>query len=133
MPTFKFSSTDMKIVLTNEDFTTFLALHNITDQFQFMEYLQKYSSQYTLLEEGKRCETFPFIINEKEYLLKYKQLEEQDGIFYVACIQDITYVKQLEFLKVKQEYKQMFVSVVNHQLRTPLNGIYGPLHMIKEK
>jgi len=69
--------------------------------------------------------------NGKDIKVYYKYLSSSET--YVICIVDITTVKSIEEGKAKQSLQYVYMSSINHQLKTPLYGISGPLQVIEKE
>ena len=57
--------------------------------------------------------------------------DKEDAI--AVLINDITQQETLISLKVANEHKDMVLATISHELKTPLNGILGIIHVIKKK
>lgn len=51
----------------------------------------------------------------------------------ICLIRDITNEYKLLSLKIANKNKDKVISTISHELRTPINGIYGIIEMIDEK
>ena len=131
-PVIKFSTKPFEIVLKNKEFENFIENNGITCS-GFINLLLSDEILHNQIEKATQYSNSTLIVNQKEYNFRSRKLEQSEGQFYIACIEDLNIVKEIEKLKAMQAYKRMFISVINHQLRTPLNGVYSPLCMIKEK
>jgi signal transduction histidine kinase/CheY-like chemotaxis protein len=131
IPTFQFTIQPLTATIVNYELDDMLKQMGIKSKSELIIILSKNESFISSIRSNKISDSFTFYQNKLEYTLKYRKLKDLNT--FVASIQDLRIIKHTEELRAKKQYKQMFFSAINHHLKTPLNGIYYPLQLLKEQ
>jgi len=150
---------NLGIILLNEDYTlfymnnymkNFFVKNNIKEKESFSDYINLIESEFKD-EEKKKCENLmnnkinsesicKININNKSIWVKINREYNKSLNKFMISLNDIDYYKNLEIdceqsKKINdKEYNQksMFLASMNHEIRTPINGIIGMITLLED-
>ena len=69
----------------------------------------------------------------KEIEVNSLEMEFANSLCKVAILNDISNINADKLMQIRKNYEQLLISSLTHQIRTPLNGVFGSIEIIENK